>query len=131
MNEHEEAVKAARTIVNYCKGRKCEGGCVFWNKNTCLIRWLADFNWCSHPEMTFLQVLKRLEELEAQPQMVRKAIKVKHLFGWYNMSEENARQYARHLFRTMVNISNAEERVKQINEKHFRGIRFTLEELQK
>ena len=63
--------------------------------------------------------------------MTRKAIKVRHLFAWYNMTEENARQYARRLFRTMVNISNAEERVKQINEKHFRGIRFTLEELQK
>lgn len=43
-------------------------------------------------------------------------------------SRETALKFARLLFRRMVNL-NDEAKVKQINEKHVRGTRFTLEEL--
>lgn len=65
MNEHDEAIKAARTIVDYCKGRKCVQNCVFYARksNVCLVRWLADYNWCSQPEMTFKEVQQNINEM--------------------------------------------------------------------
>ena len=43
-------------------------------------------------------------------------------------SREKALKFARILFSRMVNL-NDEAKVKQINEQHVRGTRFTLEEL--
>ena len=66
MSEHTEVVKSARNIVEYCKNRKCVGGCVFYREDvgTCLVRFLADYNWCSNPLLTFKEVEENLEKLE-------------------------------------------------------------------
>lgn len=61
---------------------------------------------------------------------MEKKIFIRATFTWAKAeSRENALKFARIMFRNMVNGGSDEAKVKQINEQHVRGTRFTLEEL--
>ena len=57
-------------------------------------------------------------------------IQTRLYFGWHPSTHEMALNFARWLFRHMTCIRGDENRLKQINTYHVKGIVFTLKDLQ-
>ena len=57
-------------------------------------------------------------------------IQIRAYFGWHPATYEQALTFARWIFRHMTCIRGADNRVKKINDRHIKGIVFTLKDLQ-
>ena len=54
--------------------------------------------------------------------------KIRAYFKWHPVTYEQALKFAKWIFRNMTCISGNENRVKQINERHVKGVVFTIKD---
>ena len=58
-----------------------------------------------------------------------KMTELRAYFKWHPATYEQALKFARWIFRNMTCIRGNENRVKQINERHVKGVVFTIKDL--
>ena len=61
---------------------------------------------------------------------MERIIEIKFMYGpWTRVSESSARAFARIVYKGMTNISDPAEKLARINERHVRGVQFTVEDI--